>query len=197
MHEPPPHAPLFLELSSATADAPVATPADEARASLMAPEAHLSPKFFYDPLGSRLFDAITELDEYYPTRTEAAILQGWRSEIATRVHARLGPAPVLVDLGAGNCAKAAGLFSSLQPSRYVAVDISVDFLRQSLVALQRQHPDIRAWGRTSPRGWRCPPACCRARRWCSTRAPASATSARPRRCGCCARCTRKPPAVRC
>ncbi|MCU0967134.1 MAG: L-histidine N(alpha)-methyltransferase, partial [Burkholderiaceae bacterium] len=48
--------------------------ADEAAAGLQARPAQVSPKFFYDPLGSRLFDAITELDEYYPTRTEAAIL---------------------------------------------------------------------------------------------------------------------------
>ncbi len=49
--------------------------ADEAAAGLSARPAQVSPKFFYDPLGSRLFDAITELDEYYPSRTEATILR--------------------------------------------------------------------------------------------------------------------------
>jgi len=56
------------------------------------------------------------------------------------VQAATGPQPVLVDLGAGNCAKAARLFATLDPRCYVAVDISVDFLRQSLECLQREHP---------------------------------------------------------
>jgi L-histidine N-alpha-methyltransferase len=114
--------------------------AAEAAAGLGARPAHVSPKFFYDPLGSRLFDAITELPEYYPTRTEAAIFANHGPAIARAVHAATGDAPVMVDLGAGNCAKAAGLFGLLAPRRYVAVDISVDFLRQSLGHLQRDHP---------------------------------------------------------
>ena len=104
--------------------------------------AQVSPKFFYDPLGSRLFDAITELDEYYPTRTEAAILAAQGPDIAAAALALTGAAPVLVDLGAGNCAKAARLFPLLAPRRYVAVDISVEFLRQALQALQREHPAL-------------------------------------------------------
>ena len=114
--------------------------ADEAASGLRTQPAQVSPKFFYDPLGSRLFDAITELDEYYPTRTEAAILSARGAQIAAAALALTGPAPVLVDLGAGNCAKAARLFPLLAPRRYVAVDISVDFLRQALQALQREHP---------------------------------------------------------
>ncbi len=114
--------------------------AAEAAAGLRATPARVSPKFFYDALGSRLFDAITELDAYYPTRTEAAILSAQGAQIAAAVRAVTGDAPVLVDLGAGNCAKAARLFPLLDPKRYVAVDISVDFLRHALQQLQREHP---------------------------------------------------------
>jgi dimethylhistidine N-methyltransferase len=116
--------------------------ADEAAAGLRAQPAQVSPKFFYDPLGSRLFDAVTELQEYYPTRTEAAILAEQGPQIAAAALALAGAAPVLVDLGAGNCAKAARLFPLLAPQRYVAVDISVEFLRQALQALQREHPAL-------------------------------------------------------
>ncbi len=114
--------------------------AHEAAEGLRATRAHVSPKFFYDALGSRLFDAITELPEYYPTRTEAAILSQNGAAIADAVLSATGPAPTLIDLGAGNCAKAARLFGGLAPRRYVAVDISVDYLRQALTTLQREHP---------------------------------------------------------
>lgn len=114
--------------------------ADEAAAGLLLPRAAVPPKFFYDALGSRLFDAITELAEYYPTRTEAAIFERHGTAIADAALRHTGAGPVMVDLGAGNCAKAARLFGVLRPSRYVAVDISVEFLRQALQALQREHP---------------------------------------------------------
>jgi len=116
--------------------------ADEAARGLQAAQAQVSPKFFYDALGSRLFDAITETPEYYPTRTEAAIMAEHGSAIGEAARAVTGPGPALVDLGAGNCAKASKLFPLLQPGRYVAVDISVEFLRQSLQCLQREHPQM-------------------------------------------------------
>lgn len=114
--------------------------AREAQAGLLREAAVVLPKFFYDALGSRLFDAITELPTYYPTRTEAAILAEQGVAIGQAVREAVGPAPVMIDLGAGNCAKAARLFELLDPRTYVAVDISVDFLRQSLLCLQREHP---------------------------------------------------------
>ena len=114
----------------------------EAAAGLLRQSAQASPKFFYDALGSRLFDAITALDEYYPTRTEAAIFDSQRGAIAAAVRTLAGAAPVMIDLGAGNCAKAASLFSALQPRRYLAVDISEAFLRQALQALQLEHPAL-------------------------------------------------------
>lgn len=109
---------------------------------LLQPQAHCSPKFLYDALGSRLFEAITELPEYYPTRTEAAIFAAHGQAMA-----RVIPADAtLIDLGAGNCHKAAALFDRLRPQRYVAVDISVQFLRSALESLQRQHPALEMWG---------------------------------------------------
>jgi L-histidine N-alpha-methyltransferase len=135
-------APRFIQLHELLA-APLAA---EAAAGLCAAAAHVSPKFFYDALGSRLFDAITELDEYYPTRTEAAIMATHQAEMAAAVHRAVGAAPTLVDLGAGNGAKAAAWFQPLGLARYVAIDISVDFLRGSIASLQRQHPAIEMVG---------------------------------------------------
>ena len=108
---------------------------------LTAPVAFASPKFLYDALGSRLFEAITELPEYYPTRTEAAIFKAHGAAMAEAACAD-GPIGSFIDLGAGNCSKALSLFPVLAPQRYVAVDISVDFLREALAQVQRQHPRL-------------------------------------------------------
>lgn len=107
-------------------------------AGLAAPAAHIAPKYFYDALGSHLFEAITELPEYYPTRTERAIFR----DHAPAMAAAAGTGRTLIDLGAGNCEKAAGLFGALRPAAYVAIDISADFLSASLSKLQGLHPDI-------------------------------------------------------
>ena len=126
--------PLFIQLHHDDLDAV----RDELRQGLAAPQAHTSPKYLYDALGSRLFEAITELPEYYPTRTEAAIFATHGATMAANVPR----GATLVDLGAGNCAKAARLFGLLAPARYVAVDISVDFLRDALQTLQYRHPAL-------------------------------------------------------
>lgn len=110
----------------------------ELAAGLLAPQASVSPKFFYDRLGSHLFDAITELPEYYPTRTEAAIFRESLSDMASRVPA----GAVWIDLGAGSCAKAASLFGAMRPAAYVPVDISAAYLAQALVPLRREHPGL-------------------------------------------------------
>lgn len=109
---------------------------------LLAPHASVQPKHFYDVLGSRLFEAITALPEYYPTRTEAEVFAAH----AAAIGARCGSGGVLIDLGAGNCQKAARLFGVLRPAQYVALDISVDFLRDTLAGLQQQHPQIPMMG---------------------------------------------------
>ncbi len=116
--------------------------AAEAQAGLLAHPASISPKFFYDALGSRLFDAITDLHEYTPTRTEAALFATHRHALTTAVHQVLGRGATLVDLGAGNCEKAERLFDAFALARYVAVDISVEYLRHTLMRLQQRHPGI-------------------------------------------------------
>lgn len=130
--------PRFIEGEASAAP----TLAAEAAAGLAARPARLPPKFFYDALGSRLFEAITELPEYYPTRTEAAIFNAQIGAIAEAVQAAIGRGVTLVDLGAGNCEKAERLFEPLAVGRYVAVDISVAYLRLALERLQRRHPRL-------------------------------------------------------
>ena len=110
----------------------------ELDAGLRAREACISPKFLYDSLGSKLFEAICELPEYYPTSTEAAIFERHGGEIARAV----GPGTTLIDLGAGNCAKAARLFPLLHPAQYVPVDISADFLQDAVERLQQRFRHI-------------------------------------------------------
>ena len=134
--------PYFLQLHRED----TAALAAEATQGLQAAQPTVSPKFFYDELGSRLFEAITALDAYYPTRTERSIFQAHGEAMAQAVRDTVGQPFTMVDLGAGNCAKAASLFESLQPARYVAVDISVDFLRSAIDSLQRQHPDLHMVG---------------------------------------------------
>lgn len=107
-------------------------------AGLTAATPSVSPKFFYDLLGSRLFEAICELPEYYPTRTEADIFATAGESIARAC----GVGSVLIDLGAGNCAKAAQLFPALQPRQYVPIDISVTFMHDAVEKLQQQFPAI-------------------------------------------------------
>ena len=131
---------------AATANAQGPLPADELHAGLALPQASVSPKFLYDRLGSALFTAITELPEYYPTRTEAGIFEKHAADIAAFVRPGLPIGYALVDLGAGDGAKAARLFPALQPGHYVAVDISEDYLQQALGALQRQFPALRMTG---------------------------------------------------
>jgi uncharacterized SAM-dependent methyltransferase len=93
----------------------------------------LSPKYFYDQRGSRLFDAITELPEYYPTRTEIGILQRHGAEMAQMV----GRDALLVELGSGSSYKIRVLLQALEPAVYVPVDISREHLLESAGALAR------------------------------------------------------------
>ena len=114
----------------------------ELSAGLLAASAYASPKYFYDALGSKLFAAICELPEYYLSRTEASIFDAYLGEIAEAA----GVGGTLIDLGAGNCAKAARLFPALQPAQYVPVEISVDFLRDAVGDLQQRFPHIQMTG---------------------------------------------------
>jgi len=123
----------FFDLRPAAAD-----PAEELRAGLAAPTARVAPKHFYDALGARLFEAICELPEYTLPRDESAIFERHLGKIADAV----GPGCTLIDLGAGNCAKAERLFARLRPAQYVAVDIAGDFLQAQLRPLAQRHPAV-------------------------------------------------------
>jgi uncharacterized SAM-dependent methyltransferase len=110
----------------------------ELSAGLLQMPAKISPKFFYNALGSKLFEAICLLDEYYLTRAEARIFASHRDDIARAT----GQDVTLIDLGAGNCEKAAGLFEILRPRQYVPVDISAAFLQGAVEALRDAYPWI-------------------------------------------------------
>ena len=96
----------------------------------------IPPKYFYDAKGSRLFDAITHLPEYYPTRTETAILTENASDIAQRV----GTGSLLVEPGGGSCEKVHILLEGLKPCAYVPMDISKDFLQLAAEELAIEYP---------------------------------------------------------
>lgn len=96
----------------------------------------IPPKFFYDERGSILFEQITELPEYYPTRTEQGILQTHAEEIAQIV----GRNCLLVEPGSGNCEKVRLLLDALQPQTYVPMDISRDHLRKAAMSLSADYP---------------------------------------------------------
>jgi len=113
-------------------------PQTEITAGLNASRPFVSPKYLYDPLGSRLFEAITDLPEYYPTRTERGIFKRHMQDMARAA----GTGATFIDLGAGNCEKARSLFDALRPKQYVAIDISTEFLEGALEALRRQFPDM-------------------------------------------------------
>lgn len=110
--------------------------------ALEQPVPSISPKYFYDELGSSLFTAICQTPEYYPTRTEAGIFETARHEIAQIV----GTGRTLVDIGACDCAKAATWFDALKPAHYIGIDISTEFLRQSMQGLKNAHPEVRMTG---------------------------------------------------
>jgi L-histidine Nalpha-methyltransferase len=117
----------------------------DARAGLTATPKSLPPKWFYDANGSALFEKITELPEYYPTRAERAIL----TEAATGIAALTG-ARTLVELGSGSSEKTRLLLSALRSAGtlrcYVPVDVSEPALEQAAAALTAEYPglDVRA-----------------------------------------------------
>jgi len=110
-----------------------------ARAGLRQRVPTLPCKFFYDEEGSRLFDRICELDEYYVTRTEAQIM----AEHVAAMAAAIGPRCRLVEFGSGSSTKTRALLDHLvEPTAYVPVDISRDHLLSTAVDLQRDYPGL-------------------------------------------------------
>jgi L-histidine N-alpha-methyltransferase len=95
-------------------------------------------RWFYDRAGSELFEAITALPEYYVTRTERALL----CSVADEVAALAGPGRAIVEFGSGSCAKTPILLSAMQPTAYVPIDISKEFLWESAQRLSQLFPDL-------------------------------------------------------
>jgi L-histidine N-alpha-methyltransferase len=102
----------------------------------------LPPKWFYDERGSELFEEITELPEYYPTRTERTILVAHAGDIAAATQSR-----TLIELGAGSGEKTRLLLDAVRPHRYVPVDVSGDFLATTAEQIATDYPalDVRAF----------------------------------------------------
>ncbi|QSV71570.1 MAG: L-histidine N(alpha)-methyltransferase [Aphanizomenon flos-aquae KM1D3_PB] len=105
----------------------------------------LPPKYFYDDPGSQLFEQICELPEYYPTRTEAWILQQYADEIAEITNCC-----ELIELGSGSSTKTQALLTAYQKisgsCRYLPIDVSGGILKTSVLQLQEKYPDIAIHG---------------------------------------------------
>src|SRR5581483_10187425 len=96
-------------------------------------------RFFYDAVGSELFEEIVKLDEYYPTRVEAALLEAHRGEIAELA----GPDRVLSEFGSGSSRKTSLLIGALKTiPAYVPIDIASESLKEAAGWLLRQHPGL-------------------------------------------------------
>jgi dimethylhistidine N-methyltransferase len=96
-------------------------------------------KYFYDAHGSQLFDRITELEEYYPTRTEIALMRTHAAEMARRI----GPGVMLVELGSGSSVKTRLLLDALErPAGYVPVDISAAHLLAAAKSIASDYPEL-------------------------------------------------------
>ena len=108
-------------------------------AGLTATPKRLLPKYFYDGAGSALFEQITELPEYYPTRREIGILEEHAGDIA----ALIPPGAALVEFGSGSSTKTRKVLSTAASlAAYVPVDISAQFLQQQVAELRREYPKL-------------------------------------------------------
>jgi L-histidine Nalpha-methyltransferase len=113
----------------------------DVRVGLSTTPKQLSPKYFYDERGSELFEEITQLPEYYLTRSERALLEGRIAEIVRAVH----PCS-LVELGAGSATKTRIILDAMRESGcaecYVPIDVSRDFLEATAIQLRADYPDV-------------------------------------------------------
>ena len=107
-------------------------------AGLKGPRRAIPARWFYDERGSQLFDDITRLPEYYPTRTETALLESSRDDLA----ALIAPGATVIEFGAGSATKTPLLIEAIAPSAYVPIDISGDYLRMSAEILQSRFPTL-------------------------------------------------------
>lgn len=121
--------------------APREAPGDFAEAVLagLAARPRVVPaRFFYDQRGCELFEAITALPEYYPTRIETALLAAHAGAVAERV----GHGRVVVEFGAGALAKTPLLLRAVAPRSYIPIDIAGDFLLRASASLATAHPGL-------------------------------------------------------
>ena len=102
---------------------------------LSAQQKTLAPKFFYDERGSQLFDEITRLPEYYPTRTETALFETHSAQIASHFAGAVS----LIEYGSGSSRKIRALLEGMKPAAYVPLDISGDHLEASAKTLQSDY----------------------------------------------------------
>ncbi len=102
---------------------------------LSAPQKTLAPKFFYDERGSQLFDEITRLPEYYPTRTETELFEAHSAQIASHFSG----AVTLIEYGSGSSRKIRALLEGMKPAAYVPLDISGEHLEASAKTLQSDY----------------------------------------------------------
>jgi L-histidine Nalpha-methyltransferase len=114
--------------------------AADAIAGLTASPKRLPPKYFYDSTGSELFERITHLPEYYPTRCELSILH----ERAAGIAALIPKGAALIEFGSGASTKTRIVLDAAKHhvGAYVPVDISADFLERQVAALRREHPEV-------------------------------------------------------
>lgn len=131
---------MLLDIERAGAASKRANPEFEADVieGLSARPRSIPARWFYDDKGSALFEEITRLPEYYPTRTEAALLRRYGTEIAKLT----GAGRAVVEFGSGSSAKTPWLLNAVDPAAYVPIDISGDFLRQSAAALAQSFPGL-------------------------------------------------------
>ena len=112
---------------------------DDVFEGLSRKQKELPCKYFYDDRGSELFNTICGLDEYYPTRTETALLQAHGREMADLI----GPSVCLIEFGCGSLLKTRLLLDALRsPAAFVPIDISADHLLQSAAALAADYPNL-------------------------------------------------------
>jgi len=141
----------------------------------------LSPKFFYDARGSKLFDEICELPEYYLTKTELAIMRAHIGDIAALV----GPQASLIEFGSGSSLKTRILLDGLDRlAAYVPVDISREHLMTAAESLAADYPDIEVWPVLAGRSNYQIPASCPCETSFISQARRSATSRRKKHTAC-------------
>lgn len=115
---------------------------DDILTSLKKTNKRLSPKYFYDETGSKLFTEICELPEYYPTRTEIGILK----ENIKDISETLGDSPMIVEFGSGASEKIKYILSStLGKTSYLAMDISKEFLIESSKIVAKLYPEMNVY----------------------------------------------------